>query len=370
MLRISQKIFQPMYSHLPQINFQSHHKSFFVLRNNDLGDVLVATPLLKGLKTIFPQSRVTIGVGDWAMPLLENNPNVDEIIPCNAPWHNKQNCRYPANSHKTFWEGLRYVLLSRESRYISSRKFTHGIDILGSRQGSWLMRRARIPNRLGVKGYAGGDNWCTKYMDFKEERKVTKAGLKFLELLNAEVEIDPRPTIFLTKNETTDAETSWGERFSSTKRIILAPGGGFPEKCWGDENFSHLTNLLLKNKNYQFCIIGSKEDKNRISANNSSRLKNMCGDLNLRQSAAIVSLADFVVCNTSLSLHLAGAFKIPTLTLLGEWYNSAELHQKQWGYPESTIKGKELKASRNKTYSVSEAYELILQDIEQTNPQN
>ena len=339
-------------------------KNFFVLRNNDLGDVLVATPLLKGLKKAFPDSRVSIGVGDWAMPLLENNPYVDEIIPCNAPWHNKQNCRYPANSPKTFWEGLRYVLLSRESRYISSRMFTHGIDILGSRQGSWLMRRAKIPNRFGVKGYAGGDNWCTKYIDFNEERKVAEAGLKFLELLNAEVGIDPRPTIFLTKNETTDAEASWGRRSSSTKRIILAPGGGFPEKCWGDENFSSLVNFMLKNKNYQLCIIGSNEDNNRISANDSSQLKNLCGDLNLRQSAAMVSLADFVVCNTSLCMHLAGAFKIPGLTLLGEWYDCAELHQKQWGYPESTITGKELKAFRNQTCSVSEAYELILQGLE------
>ena len=222
-----------------------------------MGDVLVATPLLKGLKVAFPESKISIGVGDWAMPLLENNPHVDEIIACNAPWHNKQNCRFPADSPKTFLEGLCYVLLSNESRYISSRKFTHGIDVLGSRQGSWLMRRAKISKRFGVKGYAGGEHWCTKYIDFKEERKVADAGLKFLQLLNAEVEIEPRPTIFLTKKETTEAEASWGERFGSTKRIILAPGGGFPEKCWGDQNFRELTNLLLENKNYQICIIFS-----------------------------------------------------------------------------------------------------------------
>ena len=327
----------------------------------------MATPLLKGLKTKFPHSRVTIGVGDWAVPLLENNPHVDELIQCNAPWHNKQNCRFPANSPKTFLEGLLYVLFSKESRYLTSNKFTHGIDILGSRQGSWLMRRAKIPNRFGVKGYAGGESWCTKYLDFKEERKVTEAGLKFLELLNANVGIDPRPTIFLTKNEVAEAEAVWGEKSESNKRIILAPGGGFSEKCWGDQNFSHLINLLLKNKDYQLCIIGSKEDKNRISANNSSQLTNLCGKLSLRQSAAIVSVADFVVCNTSLCMHLAGAFKIPALTLLGEWYESAELHQKQWGYPESTIKGKELKAFRNQTCSVSEAYKSILQGIQQTN---
>ena len=346
------------------------NSNFFILRNNDLGDVLLATPLLKGLKTKLPNSRVSIGVGNWAMPLLENNPFVDEVIACNAPWHNKQNCRFPANSPKTFFEGLLYVLFSKESRYISAKKFTHGIDVLGSRQGSWLMRRAKIPNRFGVKGYAGGDNWCTKYINFKAERKVAEAGLEFLNLMNAEVEIDPRPSFYLTENETTEAKNSWGERSESTKRIIIAPGGGFPEKCWGDQNFTELTNVLLKNENYTICIIGSKEDKNRISSNDSSQLTNLCGKLSIRQSAAMVSVADFVVCNTSLCMHLAGAFKTPSLTLLGEWYDSAELHQKQWGYPESTIKGKELKAYRNQTCSVSEAYELILQGLEQTNLQD
>ena len=304
------------------------------------------------------------------MPLLENNPDVDEIIPCNAPWHNKQNCRYPANSLKTFLEGLIYVLFSRESKYISSKKFTHGIDVLGSRQGSWLMRRAKIKNRYGVKGYAGGEGWCTKCIDFKEERKVTEAALEFLKVMEAEVENEPRPTICLTRSETTDAEATWGIRSESKKRIILAPGGGFPEKCWGDHNFNQLTNILLKNKNFQLCIIGSNEDKNRISVNDPFQITNLCGELSLRQSAAMVSLADFVVCNTSLCMHLAGAFRIPSLTLLGEWYDSAELHQKQWGYPEITVKGKELKAFRNQTCHVSEAYEIIQKHIQRIHTNN
>ena len=335
-----------------------NNHSIFVLRNNDLGDVLVATPLIHGLKNAFPESNISMGVGDWAKPLLENNPYLDEIIACNAPWHNKQNCRFPANSPKTFLEGLLYVLLSKESRYISAKKFTHGIDVLGSRQGSWLMRRGKIPNRFGVKGYAGGDNWCTKYIDFKEDRKVTEAGLEFLNLMNAVVEIDPRPAIYLTKNEVGEAEDVWGKRSEITKRIVLAPGGGFPEKCWGDQNFTNLTNFLLKNENYKIYIIGSKEDEKRISANDPSQLTNLCGKLSIRQSAAMVSVADFVICNSSLCMHLAGAFSIPSLTLLGEWYDSAELHQKQWGYAEGIIKGKE-KGKVKGIMTVPKALDLI-----------
>jgi ADP-heptose:LPS heptosyltransferase len=230
------------------------------------------------------------------------------------------------------------------------------------------MRRAKIPNRFGVKGYAGGDNWSTKYIDFKEERKVAEVGLEFLNLMNAEVKIDARPSIYLTEIEVDETEAVWGKSSERKKRIILAPGGGFPEKCWGDKSFTELTNLLLKNKNYQLCIIGSKEDKNRISVNDSSRITNLCGELNLRQSAAMVSLADFVISNSSLCMHLAGAFKVPALTLLGEWYGSAALHQKQWGYPEGTITGKEVSNAKEKISSVNEAYKLFEKLIKSTVP--
>ena len=319
-------------------------KSIFVLRNNDLGDVLVATPLLSGLRKSFPSAKIAIGVGDWAKPLLENNPDIDKIIKCNAPWHNKQICRYPANSPKTFLEGLSYSLFSKEARYLKKEKFSHGIDILGSRQGSWFMRSVGIPNRFGVKGYAGGDNWCKKTVSFKENRKVAEAALEFLNLLGSNEKIEPRPKIYLTEDEVKEARQRWNCCDSKKKKIIIAPGGGFPEKCWGNENYNMLANLLIKDPNLSISIIGSNEDLARIEIQESDRLKNLCGSLALRESAAMVSQSDFVITNSSLSMHLAGAFEIPSLTLLGDWYGSANLHHLQWGYPEGKVLGRELKS--------------------------
>jgi hypothetical protein len=42
-------------------------------------------------------------------------------------------------------------------------------------------------------------------------------------------------------------------------------------------------------------------------------------------------------------MHLAGAFRISSLTLLGDCYDSAKLHHQQWGYPEGKVLGKEIK---------------------------
>ncbi len=334
-------------------------KNIFVLRNNDLGDVLVTTPLLAGLRKAFPKAKISIGVGDWAQSLLENNPDLDEVINCNAPWHNKQNCNFPANSPKTFLHGLLYVILSEEARKLSKGKFSHGLDILGSRQGSWLLRRAKITNRFGVRGYAGGDNWCKQCVDFKEDRSVIKSGLAFLKLMDVQVDVEARPIISLKESEIKNAENLWGEKQPNLKRIVIAPGGGFPMKCWGNDHFTELVYLLLKEKKLQVCILGSQEDRNRIKYQKSlddKRIQNLCGTLNLRKSAAFVSRADFVFTNSSLCMHLAGAFKIPSISLLGEWYDSAKLHQKQWGYIESQVLGKEISIGKNRIVSATEAY--------------
>lgn len=345
-------------------------KNIFILRNNDLGDVLLSTPLIHGLKRAFPNSKISMGVGDWAKPLLKNNPHLDQITFCNAPWHNKQNCNFRANSPRTYLDGLFYVLLSKEARYLRNQKFSHGIDVLGSRQGSWLLRRAGISKRYGVKGYAGGDSWCHQNITFDPNIHVAKAGLNFLTLFNEECNVEARPKIYLTREEVDDGLTNWQTLRESNFKIAIAPGGGFREKCWGDDNFNNLTELLLKETSSVISIIGSKEDRPRIRLQESEQLKNWCGSLSLRESASMVSQSDFVITNTSLCMHLAGAFEVPSLTLLGDWYDSAKLHYKQWGYPESTIKGKELKASINHICPVSEAYEIIEKGIQKIHSNN
>src|SRR3981081_1868208 len=64
-------------------------RRILVLRNNDIGDLLVVTPLFAALRNRFPNAEIIAGVGSWNRPVLESNPHVTRILEIKAPWHNQ-----------------------------------------------------------------------------------------------------------------------------------------------------------------------------------------------------------------------------------------------------------------------------------------
>lgn len=307
-------------------------QTIFVLRNNDLGDVLVITPTFAAIRKRFPKARILAGVGDWAGPLLEGNPNIDAIVPMNAPWHNKANCRHSPNSLIGFLVSIGYILFSAEAKALRKEKADIGIDILGSPQGTFLMARAGIPYRIGVRGYAGGNTGCQASVDFDSGQSVTNQAFKQLALLGASSPEETSPQIYLSQSEIDEAEARWGER---KRRLVIAPGSGIIEKSWPIENFCNLAKLCIK-AGWDIAIIGGPKDKELGAAINeavSSQVLDLTGSLTMRQTCAMVQSTHLLVGNSSVAIHIAAAFSIPTLVVLGPLFESASQHEKQWGFP-------------------------------------
>ncbi|WOO40820.1 glycosyltransferase family 9 protein [Rubellicoccus peritrichatus] len=307
-------------------------QAIFVLRNNDLGDVLVITPVFAALKKRFPKARIIAGVGDWAAPLLKGNPNIDAIVTMNAPWHNKANCRHSPNSPMGFLLSLKYILFSTEAKALRQEKADVGIDILGSPQGTLLMARADIPYRIGVRGYAGGDTGCQASVDFDSNQTVANQAFKQLTLLGATSPEETRPQIYLSQSEIDEAQTRWGER---KRRLVIAPGSGIIEKSWPIKNFCNLAKLCSQ-ASWDIAIIGGAKDKQLGAAINKAidgKALDMTGSLTMRETCAMVQSTHSLIGNSSVAIHIAAAFSIPTLVVLGPLFESASQHQKQWGSP-------------------------------------
>src|SRR5690554_2842163 len=58
-------------------------KKILVIQNKRIGDVLISSVIANNIKKVFPESEVTYFVYDYTTGVLENNPNIDRIIPVN-----------------------------------------------------------------------------------------------------------------------------------------------------------------------------------------------------------------------------------------------------------------------------------------------
>ena len=331
-------------------------KSIFILRNNGLGDLLCATPIFEILKRKYPAAEIIAGIGNWHENLLEGNPYISRCISVNAPWHN-QFVVAP-----NLLRILSYIFLSKESRDLAALKLDMGFDIVGSLWGSLLLLRCGIPFRVGVKGYAGGYAAASRYVAYDPNVHVSVACISMAKILGINNTPSLKPQIYLSDEEISSAELKW-RNLSQSSRILIAPGGSFNEKCWGDKRFAKLVSLILEKTNHQVTIIGGPDDENRIPVSHFNRFKeritSYCGKLNLRQSAAMVCTSNFVICNSSVAMHFAGAYSKPNLVLLGSWYDSAIEHKIQWGHGKTTILGKEVSSGQNHVTPVTEAFKRL-----------
>jgi heptosyltransferase-2 len=293
----------------------------FVLRNNDIGDLLVITPLFDALKRKYPKTRVLVGVGQWNREVLIGNPHVTDVLELNAPWHNN----FIANQRIS--SALQYIYRSPEVKAVREAKADVGIDVLGSGFGSLLMMKAQIPYRLGVHGYAGGNSAAQCCVLYRGDEHVGRQALRFAELLGCTDLPENRPQIFLDRHP---------ERNGA---IVIAPGAGLPEKSWPIEYFGELARMLNESN---VAILGSRNDAPLASQilNKNPNARDLTGRLSLREAFAMIAGAKLVISNSSMAMHAAAAFRRPAIVVLGQVFESAAAHHRQWGYPETVVLGR------------------------------
>lgn len=333
-------------------------EKIFILRNNDIGDLLIITPLFESLRRKFPHAEIVAGTGDWCREVLLNNPHLSGVLSVNAPWFNR-------SLHKHSLEPLKYLAASPEIMSIKEKKFGVGIDVLGSSFGSLLMMKAGIPYRLGVKGYAGGHTGVQDYVEYNPLEQVGRAALRFAEKLGVRNLPELKPQLFLTSEERAEGEKIWSEMTGgkNLKRVLIGPGGGLKAKRWPLENYVQLIKLMGANKNLKMAVAGGPQDREAGVILKQAGAEDWTGRLTLRQTFALIAASDYVISNPSMLMHAAAAFSKPVLVLLGPAFESQSRHFAQWGYPGECYHLGMEKGSRDSLYSPAEALDFFERKI-------
>jgi heptosyltransferase-2 len=282
-------------------------KQILIRGPNWTGDLIMATPGFRALRAGYPQARITLHLRPSLVPLLVGAPWFDEVL--------------PLTSHA----GGFPALLS-EARSLRPRGFDLGLCLPDSFSAALLMRAAGVAH---IVGYRRGWRGALLHQSVPVPRKAGRRLMMAREhhvLGLVEATGCPRQgthlELFVTEAETGEASRALEERGISrdSSLALLAPGASYgPSKLWPAESFAAVGDALAE-AGASVAVIGTEAERElsrRLTAGMRAPVADLCGELSLSTLKAVVRRASVLVCNDAGARHLAAAFGVPCVVLMG-----------------------------------------------------
>jgi predicted lipopolysaccharide heptosyltransferase III len=282
-------------------------KNILVIKLRYIGDVLLATPVLRALKAKFPQARLTMAVNRGTEDVLRRNPDVDEIVPVE---------RRGMIPYMQFLADMR------------RRRFDCVIDLTDGDRSAVLAWATAAPVRIGLNDEHRWRGLLYTAVAKRGRDSVHRID-QDLDALRA-IGLDPGPILPVLKTSEHDdqeaakllEEIAAGTNGSRKKGplVILQPSARYWFKAWPAERFAELADRLTASFDCQVVIGGTEQDRplaESIQSKARSRPVNIAGRTTLLQHAAVLKRCQLFVGNDNGPMHMAAALDVPVIALFG-----------------------------------------------------
>jgi ADP-heptose:LPS heptosyltransferase len=251
-----------------------------VIKPSSLGDVVHALPTVNLIRKKFPDAHIAWLIKAELSSLLKNCPLINDRI----EFHRRDYARLPA-------------LLAQLHR----ERFDIAVDLQGLLRSGVMAWATGAPRRIGLSDAREGARFF-----HNELVAVPRAHAVDRYLLVAKhLGCGSGPVEF-----------ALGLKGEAASRSLIAinPLARWETKLWGEDNFSTLLNHLPVER---VVLIGSRTERERIERINRGRARNLAGELDLFQLAALYRQCRVVISNDTGPMHLAAAVGTPVIALFG-----------------------------------------------------
>lgn len=273
-----------------------------ILRPDHIGDMLLTTPFLAALRKAFPEWNITVLCGSWTFPVLENNPNYNNVVLCNYPWL--------ARDGKASWKAFLSTIAA-----LRSKKFDIVFNLRKAAKAASVARAIKGRQTWGFDVRKSA--WAhTNTIPYRTDCHIADL---YLEFVNAQ---GVRPEhygleFYLKEEEISDfyLKLELPERY-----VVLAPGAGYQEKLWLQSRWAETACFVIRELNFPVVFTGSAAERTMIKSivdNMRETAIDLTGQLSIRQAGVLVKKAQFVVSVDTAAMHIASAVRTPVVALFG-----------------------------------------------------
>ena len=283
-----------------------------VVKLSAIGDVLMATPVARALRTAFPESHIAWVVERKAADVVLGNPCLDEVI----VWDRRK------------WGGafgwLKGLVMNASAlrRALDGRRFDVALDLQG------LLRSALVACASGAGkriGFSDAAECSTLFYNVKHDpgELAENAQQRNLDMLRA-LGVQSTDTQMLMPITDIDREFARGflarSELSGVKMVGICPATTRPNKHWTREGWSRVIDLIAERTGARALIFGAKADieyARGIAEGVNTKVVIAAGETTLKQAAALMEQCVAIAGVDTGLIHMAVALDRPTVGLFG-----------------------------------------------------
>jgi ADP-heptose:LPS heptosyltransferase len=288
-------------------------KKILIINSGYLGDSILNVPMIMAIRNRYKDSKISMLINPKFSDLWIDFKEVDNLIIYDSPW-----IRYGYKIRVR--DIIDYIKFIKDIR---KKKFDMIIDSRGDfRNNFLLLYNSKAWKRVGF-GLTGGSYFLTDKIKWKYQHEVENS-LEIAKYLGCDIkEKMPRLNISTKK-----------VRLPKGKKIVIAPGAGYPTKELSIKKWVELIDKIKNN----IILTGSLKDINFSKiidlVKDKSKITNLIGKLDLKELAYVINQSDLLISPDSGSAHLASALGTKTITLFGP---TDEIRWKPYGKEENNI---------------------------------
>ena len=284
-----------------------------VRQQNQMGDMLLATPCLRALRECLPKSWITLVASDENEAVVRNNPYVNEVL----VYSRKKFRTNPLALFGFVWalNNRRFdvaVMLSTVSLSVTSALLC-------------ILSGARF--RVTYSGESFGMGFVDRAFHFSfpiEDATVhqTRLGLQLLQYFKITTQ-DLSPIMVPSEDD-----EKFARQFTAALRpaggapstlVAIHPGAGKKKNRWPAARFAELARALSATDGAKILVIAGPSDAEVLGemlASLDPKPALLTGEA-IGRVAAVMKRLDLLVCNDTGVLHVAASVGCPTLALFG-----------------------------------------------------
>ncbi|MCP4718624.1 MAG: lipopolysaccharide heptosyltransferase II [Desulfobacteraceae bacterium] len=274
---------------------------------NWVGDAIMTTPVIRGVRKNYPDARITVLAKPWVIPVYEKNPHVDDVM----VYEN-------SGRHKM---GIGTLRLAGDMR---KHHFDLAILMQNAFEAALLAFLAGIPERVGYNtdGRFLLLNQCVKLDPALKKDHLIDYYIGILR--GAGLEDDGRKLDLVLGDEDKAAakkilaENGLG---GSGPVIGINPGAtGGTAKRWFPDRYAKLCRELFHKYQTKVLIFGGPADQalgKKIMDMAKGCCINIAGKTTLSQAFGLIGNCDLFVTNDSGLMHAAAALDVNQVAIIG-----------------------------------------------------